>query len=262
MVDQLHPRPFGNLPSTDDRSWAGRVTLVTGGNSGIGRVFVEKLAMARAKIIACGRNQDTLQELQRDHPEVEAVSCNIADQADVLALVEFIETRHGKLDVLINNAAIMEQFDLLDESVSDERIAHEIAVNLVGTILLTRRFLPLLRSGHCPMIIMITSGYALLPATRAPTYSASKAGLRSFTLAMRRQLNGVGIRVIEVLPPLVDTPATHAVQRPKMSAEALVDRVLRDIDRGREEILPGNVGLLPLMMRLAPRYIARRVAAT
>jgi short-subunit dehydrogenase involved in D-alanine esterification of teichoic acids len=70
----------------------------------------------------------------------------------------------------------------------------------------------------------------------------------------------VGIRVVEVLPPLVDTPATRAVKGPKMSADALVDRVLRDIDRGRDEILPGNVGLLPMMMRLAPQYIARRVA--
>ncbi len=262
LVNLVRSRLFGTLRSPHDRPWAERVTLVTGGNSGIGRAFVEKLVMANAKVIACGRNQDALQELQREHPEVEAIPCNIAERADVLALAESIETRHGKLDVLINNAAIMEQVDLLDDSVSDDRIAYEIAVNLVGTILLTRRFLQLLRSSDCPMIIMITSGYALLPATRAPTYSASKAGLRSFTLALRRQLTGVGIRVIEVLPPLVDTPATRAVQRPKMSADALVDRVLRDIDRGRDEILPGQVGLLPLMMRLAPKYIARRVAGT
>lgn len=260
MVDRFRSRLFGASPSADHRSWAGRVTLVTGGNSGIGRAFVEKLAMANAKVIACGRNQDTLRELQRKLPEVEVIACDIADRADVLALAHSIETRHGKLDALVNNAAIMERVNLLDDSVSDERITHEIAINLVGTILLTRRFLPLLRSSHCPMIVMITSGYALLPATRAPTYSASKAGLRSFTLALRRQLNGVGIRVIEVLPPLVDTPATRGVQAPKMSADALVDRVLRDIDRGRDEILPGNVGLVPIMMRLAPRYIARRVA--
>ena len=63
------------------------------------------------------------------------------------------------------------------------------------------------------LIIMVTSGYTLLPATRAPTYSATKAGLRSFTLALRRQLRGVGIRVVRVLPPLVDTPATRTVKR-------------------------------------------------
>jgi uncharacterized oxidoreductase len=109
---------------------------------------------------------------------------------------------------------------------------------------------------------MISSGYALLPATRAPTYSASKAGLHSFTMALRRQLAGVGIRVVEILPPLVDTPATSAARGPKMSADALVRRVLRDIANGRDESLPGKVGLLPILMRLAPSYIARRVAET
>jgi uncharacterized oxidoreductase len=109
---------------------------------------------------------------------------------------------------------------------------------------------------------MITSGYALLPATRAPTYSASKAGLHSFTMALRRQLRGIGIRVVEVLPPLVDTPATRSVRKPKMSPGTLVNRVLRDIVRGKNEILPGLVGVLPLLMRLAPSFAARRVAGT
>jgi uncharacterized oxidoreductase len=154
----------------------------------------------------------------------------------------------------------MERVDLLEESVSDERIANEIAVNLTGPILLTRRLLPLLRSGRSPMIVMVTSGYALLPATRAPTYSATKAGLRSFTLALRRQLRGVGIRVVEVLPPLVDTPATRTVSKAKMSPAALVDQVMHDISRGKDEIMPGKVRLLPMLMRLVPSLTARLVA--
>ena len=105
------------------------------------------------------------------------------------------------------------------------------------------------------MIIMVTSGYALLPATRAPTYSATKAGLHSFTMALRRQLQGVGIRVVEGLPPLVDTPATRSVRQRKILPETLVGRVWRDIERGRDEILPGKVGLLPLLMRLAHRTL-------
>ena len=81
-------------------------------------------------------------------------------------------------------------------------------------------------------------------------------------MALRRQLLDVGIRVVEVLPPLIDTPATRAERQPKMSADALVDRVLRDIGNGRDEILPGKVGLLPILMRLLPSYAARRVAET
>jgi uncharacterized oxidoreductase len=242
--------------------WRGRVVVVTGGTSGIGRAFVIRLAAEGAKVIACARNERALRDLQTRYPAIEVFRCDVTARMDVLALREAIRERHGRIDVLINNAGIMEQLDLLDGSVDDERIAQEIAVNLTGPILLTRTLLPLLRSGRSALIIMITSGYALLPATRAPTYSATKAGLRSFTMALRRQLHRIGIRVIEVLPPLVDTPATGSIRKSKMSPEALVDRVLRDIARGRDEILPGMVGLLPLLMRLAPSYAARRVAET
>jgi uncharacterized oxidoreductase len=243
-------------------TWRDRVVAVTGGTSGIGREFAERFAAEGARVVACARNETALRELQTRCPEIEVVRCDVAVRSDVLALEQFIRDRHGKVDVLMNNAGIMEQVDLLDGSVSDERIAQEIAVNLTGPIVLTRTLLPLLRAGRDPMIVMITSGYALLPATRAPTYSASKAGLHSFTMALRRQLRGVGIRIVEVKPPLVDTPATRAVRQAKMPPKVLVDRVLRDIARGRDEILPGLVGVLPLLMRLAPSYAARRVAGT
>ena len=247
---------------SDGRAWRDRVVVVTGGTSGIGREFALRLAAEGANVIVCARNEVALREIHTQCPQIEAIRCDVTVPSDVLALEAAIQDRYGWVDVLINNAGIMERVDLLDRSVSDERIAQEIAVNLTGPILLTRRLLPLLRSGRNPMIIMVTSGYALLPATRAPTYSATKAGLHSFTMALRRQLQGVGIRVVEVLPPLVDTPATRSVRQRKMSPETLVGRVLRDIERGRDEILPGKVGLLPLLMRLAPSYAARRVAGT
>lgn len=255
----VHTRSVALHAGADD--WRNRVVVVTGGSSGIGRAFAERLAARGARVVACGRNQASLQELETRHPTVEGLRCDISTPQDVLALVSAVQDRHGCLDALINNAGIMEQVDFLDESVSDDRVAYEIGVNLTGTILLTRRFLPLLRASRDPIIVMISSGYALIPATRAPTYSASKAGLHSFTMALRRQLRGIGIRVVEVLPPLIDTPATSTVKGPKMSPEALVDRALRDIRLGRDEILPGKVGLLPILMRLIPSYVARRVAA-
>ncbi|HET7879943.1 MAG TPA: SDR family NAD(P)-dependent oxidoreductase [Acetobacteraceae bacterium] len=240
--------------------WAGRIVVVTGGSSGIGRAFVERLSTHGAHVIACGRNQAALDHLQAGQPQVEAVRCDISVRDNVLTLVAALRDRHGRLDVLINNAGVMERVDLLDDAVSDDAIEHEIAVNLTGTIVLTRRCLPLLRAGRDPMVVMITSGYALLPATRAPTYSATKAALHSFTMSLRRQVAPAGIRIVEVLPPLVDTPATRSVTGRKMPAPALVEAALRDIGRGRDESLPGQVGFLPVMMRIAPGYIARRVA--
>ncbi len=109
---------------------------------------------------------------------------------------------------------------------------------------------------------MITSGYALLPATRAPTYSATKAGLHSFTMALRRQLRGVGIRVVEVMPPLVDTPATRSVRQPKMSPRCWSIACCATSRAGGMRYCPEWSALLPLLMRLAPSYAARRVAGT
>src|SRR5213082_1457066 len=142
-------------------SYRDRVILVTGGNSGIGRAFVDRFVAEGARVFTCGRNEATLEALKAAH------------------------------------AGVMERVDMLADGVDDAAIVREIAINLTAPILLTRRFLPLLRRGQNPLILMVTSGYALLPARRAPTYSATKAGLHSFTQALRYQLTDTGIRVVE-----------------------------------------------------------------
>jgi uncharacterized oxidoreductase len=230
------------------------VVLVTGGNSGIGRAFVERFVAEGAKVLACGRDEATLHALKADHPSVEVRRCDITAGPDVQALEAFIAREYGRLDVLINNAGVMEQLDVLAGDIEDHAIAREIETNLTAPILLTRRLLPLLKRSRQPLIVMVTSGYALLPARRAPTYSA--------TQALRYQLGGAGIRVVEVLPPLVDTRVTAAIKGPKLSPAAVVEATLRGIGRGHDEIFVGQVRWLPLLMRIAPRYAARLVANT
>ncbi|MGH8606043.1 MAG: SDR family oxidoreductase [Gammaproteobacteria bacterium] len=238
------------------------IILVTGGSSGIGRAFVERFLREGATDIACGRDEAKLQGLKAQHPSVEIRPCDITSSDEVKALIAFLTQEYGRLDILVNNAGVMEQVAMLTGNVDDEAIAREIATNLTAPILLTRRLLPLLQRSHSPMILMVTSGYALLPAERAPTYSATKAGLRSFTQALRYQLAHTGIRVVETLPPLVDTPRTAALQRTKMAPAAVVDATLRAIAQGRVEIFVGEVRWLPLLMRIAPRFAARLIAKT
>ena len=239
-----------------------RVILITGGNSGIGRAFVDRFVAEGARVFTCGRNEATLEALKAAHPSVEAQRCDITSTSDVKALVERVSEQCGRLDVLVNNAGVMEHVDMLADGVDDAAIAREIAINLTAPILLTRRFLPLLRRGQNPLILMVTSGYALLPSRRAPTYSATKAGLHSFTQALRYQLMDTGIRVVETLPPLVDTPRTATINKPKMAPATVVDETLRKLARGHDEIFVGQVRLLPLLMRIAPRYAARLVASS
>jgi short-subunit dehydrogenase involved in D-alanine esterification of teichoic acids len=77
--------------------WRDRVVLVTGGNSGIGRAFVERLAAGGAKVIVCGRNEMTLQELQNQNPGIVAFRCDITVRQDVLALANGIQNRVASL---------------------------------------------------------------------------------------------------------------------------------------------------------------------
>src|ERR687895_574352 len=203
------------------------IVLVTGGNSGIGKAFVARFVAAGAKVIACGRNEATLQALKAAHPGVEAKRCDIASHPERHALVEWVSQQCGRLDVLVNNAGVMEQVDVLSANVDDAAITREIAINLTAPIMLTRQSLPLLKRGTQPL---------------------------------RYQLENTGIRVVEILPPLVDTPITAAIQKPKMSPEAVVETTLQAIARGQDEVLVGQVRLLPLLMRIAPRYAARLVA--
>ena len=135
---------------SEGRAWSDRVVVVTGGTSGIGREFAMRLAAEGASVIVCARNETALGELRTRCPGIDVHRCDVSARPDVLALEEAIRNRHGRIDVLINNAGIMEQVDLLDGSISDERITHEIAVNLTGPILLTRTLLPLLRAGREP----------------------------------------------------------------------------------------------------------------
>jgi uncharacterized oxidoreductase len=238
------------------------IILVTGGSSGIGRAFVDRFLREGATVVACDRDEAKLQGLKTQHPSVQIRPCDITSSDEVKALIAFLTQEYGRLDILVNNAGVMEQVELLSGNVGDEAIAREIATNLTAPILLTRSLLPLLQRSHSPMILMVTSGYALLPAERAPTYSATKAGLRSFTQALRYQLADTGIRVVETLPPLVDTPSTVALQRTKMAPAAVVDATLRAIAQGRVEIFVGEVRWLPLLMRIAPGFAARLVAKT
>jgi uncharacterized oxidoreductase len=91
--------------------WRDRIIVVTGGTSGIGREFAVRFAIDGARVIACGRNDTALREIQTEHPTIEVVQCDIAVRPNVLALVETIRDRCGVVDVLVNNADIANHYD-------------------------------------------------------------------------------------------------------------------------------------------------------
>ncbi len=235
-----------------------RVAVITGGTSGIGLEFAERL-MGSYTVVVCGRDEGRLQRARDKMPGILALRCDVTRLDDLQALVAEIEQRFGRLDLLVSNAGLSSELDFRSGVDADE-IDQEVRLNLVAPIQLTNLALPLLQRAPNPSIVYVTSGYALAPATRAPVYSASKAGLRSFIKALRRQLKDDGIHVVEVVPPVVDTPAVAHRAVKKVSPAQVVVQTLKALGRKKKEVYVGQTRALPMLLRLAPAYAERLVA--
>jgi uncharacterized oxidoreductase len=237
-----------------------RVAVVTGGSSGIGAAFVAALHEAGWRVITCGRDRRRLESLECRYPGVSTHVCDVADRDAVIAFAGALRASVGCIELLVNNAGGLSEIDFTREDLDVVNLTADLRVNLEGAINVTAALLPALKAAPKANLVMVTSGYALAPATRAPVYSAAKSGLRSFTKALRRQLQSSTIAVTEVVPPLVDTPAVAHRGGPKISAEDVVAETLAALRTNRTEVYPGRARLLPLLLRLAPRRIEDALA--
>jgi uncharacterized oxidoreductase len=213
--------------------------LVTGGASGIGLAFAERFVEAGSRVLVCGRREDRLAEVRERHPGMATYACNLAVPSEREALAGWLSREWPPLDVLVNNAGIQRRVDFARPE--DWQATHEeIAINLEAPVHLSSLLAPQLARQPRAAIINITSGLALVPMARVGIYCASKAALRSYTLSLRRQLRDTSIRVIEVLPPAVDTdlggPGLHTFGVP---VGELADYVFARLAGGDEEIAYG-----------------------
>ncbi len=241
----------------------GRTVIVTGGSSGIGHALVHGLiAKGAVRVAVVGRNPATLEKLRKEFgPTVTTLRADLATSEDVLRLATEICSQVPDASVLINNAGSQLLTDLTGRSraVNANELAAEVAVNLTAPILLCAALLPQLGKQPAAAIVNITSGLALAPKRSAPTYCATKAGLRSFTQALRYQCedNLPHVRVIEALPPIVDTPMTEGRGRGKITAETCADQIIAGLTSGRTEIYVGRSALLKWIFRASPALAYR-----
>ena len=234
-----------------------RIVLVTGGTSGIGLALAEAFLARGDGVAVCGRSEDALARFSRAHPDALAVRADVTDAAARAATLDAVAARFGRLDILVNNAGTFVARDFASGGDPTEGLEQEVALNLTAPIALTGA---VLRRWPAPeAIVFVTSGYALVSPVRAPTYGAVKAGLHGFADGLRRQLAPDGIHVLEVLPPLVDTPMTATTAGKKITAAEVASVTLEALRRRRAMALPGEARLLPTMLRLAPRAIGRMV---
>lgn len=230
---------------------SGQVVLITGGGSGIGLALARKFHGAANRVVLVGRSAVTLAQAAAALPGVETFVADVARDEDRERLVDCF----GDTTVLVNNAGIQVN-GMVTDSTPDE-IEHELSVNFLAPVLLTHAFLPRLVQHPNAVIVNVSSGLALVPKKSAAIYCASKAALHSFSKTLRWQLDGTGVRVVEVLPPLVDTAMTAGRGKGKISADALADEFWQGFVADHQQMLIGKTKLLALLNRVAPSVAER-----
>jgi uncharacterized oxidoreductase len=184
---------------------SGNTVLITGGATGIGYAMAESFLEAGNEVVICGRREERLLEAQTRHPDLHIKVCDVADEASRKTLVEWITANFGNLNILVNNAGVQRDIDFTKGIAEFLAGENEITINLEAPIILCGLFIPYLTGKKEAAIINVSSGLGFVPMARMPVYSATKAGLHAFSLALRHQLLKLGIKVFEVVPPAVDT---------------------------------------------------------
>jgi uncharacterized oxidoreductase len=177
--------------------------LITGGGSGIGLALTERLHAAGNTVLICGRDAAKLQAAAERLPGLRTLVCDVAQATERQRLIEWAITEAPQLNVLLNNAGIQRQVNVVETTEPWMATANEIAINLEAPIhlamLCIQHWHAQRHSG--PVIINVSSGLGFVPLARVPVYSATKAAIHSFTQSLRRQLAGSPVQVIEVIPP-------------------------------------------------------------
>lgn len=232
---------------------AGRTALVTGGTDGIGLEIARQLKVKGATVIVAGRDPGRLAAAKTEGLEV--VQADLATRAGCAHLVE--ELSGAPLDILVNNAGMGGPSDLLTGFDLDQT-DQAIFLNLNAPMHLIAAFLPGLRERPEAAIVNVTSGLAIAPRAGGPVYCATKAGLRSFTQALRHQLRNTRITVMEALPPVVDTRMTAENPHKKMAPVDCAAQIVRGIETNKAEVFVGATKMLRVVSELSPAA-ARRI---
>ncbi len=222
----------------------GNTILITGGGSGIGRALAAAFHSRGNQVVITGRRPQALAETAAAYPgmlwrQLDIQNADAIRQFAIAAAAEF-----PSLNVLINNAGIMLNENLRAPSGT---VAEEtIATNLLGPIRLTAALLPHLLTRPAATVLNVTSGLAFVPLAVAATYCATKAAMHSYTQSLRYQLQGSAVKVVEIIPPYVQTELQGERQASDPRAMPLADYIaetmrLLEGDPAAEEVLVDRV---------------------
>lgn len=234
--------------------------LITGGSSGIGFELSKVLIQNGNTVIICGKSNEKLIAAKKAEPKLITYQCDLANAKECEELVERIKVDHPKLNIVVNNAAIVNKIDFLKDEKAFELAENEYQANLFAPIRLIKLLYNTINVNESPAIINITTGLIYAPRAIYPFYNSSKSALHSFTQTLRICLKNEKTEVIEVMFPAVDTP-WHKGTPPKIAigVEEAVSQMIKGLEKRKPEIRVGGAKILYLMSRIAPGFTLKKV---
>ena len=226
----------------------GKMILLTGGTDGIGLRLARQLRAKGASVTVTGRTPARIAAAEAEGFAV--IPADLTGPEGVEAVVAALGSR--PIDILVNNAGMGAAHDFRVAPPLAEDDERTLWLNLHAPIRLIAALMPVLRARQEAMIVNVTSGLAIAPNAGSPVYCASKAALRSYTQALRGQLKGTGIHVLEALPPVVETAMTAARSGSKLSPEECARQIVSAMERGKDEANVGMVKFLQAVHSLSP----------
>ncbi|WP_067142713.1 SDR family oxidoreductase [Microtetraspora malaysiensis] len=203
----------------------GNTVLITGATSGIGLGLARRLKDEGNEVVIAGRRKDAIDEVSARFG-FDGVVIDVSDAESIKNGVRTVIERHPELNVVVNNAGIMLPENVLEPGwlpVAEE----SVATNLLGPIRIVAEVLPHLLGRAEAWIVNVSSGLAFVPLPLTPTYSATKSGIHAFSEAVRVQLAGTSVGIVEIAPPPVRTKLMNQEEREEaMPLEGFLDEVM------------------------------------
>jgi hypothetical protein len=222
----------------------GKVVVVTGASSGIGRVTAAAFAERGAVVVAVARREPLLRELVeqcREHsPESSYLAGDLGKRDFAERVVRDTAERHGRLDVLVNNAAISKHKQIYHTSV--EEVQRVLEVNFLSCVWTTLAAIPVMLRQGGGSIVNVSSFAAVVAPPRETAYAASKAAMSAFTEGLWNDLEGSNIHAALVVPGAIDTEIWDKEDEPvafdgkKAPPELVTRAIFEAIEKRRHEI--------------------------
>jgi uncharacterized oxidoreductase len=221
--------------------------FITGGSSGIGKGLAEAFHKLGNRVVITGRREELLREICDANPGMRHYAMDVRDPVSIRQTAARAIADFPGLNCVFNNAGVQRPHNFDESALLDQAVRDQIDTNLTGVIRVAAAFLPHLAKQRDATLVNVSSGLAFVPLARFPVYCATKAAVHSFTISLRHQMKDTGVRIVELIPPWVETalggtappPPVSGGPRP-MPLDAFIAETMRELAGDADEVAIGD----------------------